>query len=72
MKLTDKAKEAVKTNVRLKNLLAIAFECSVFTIRRWVDEEEIRLTAPTSTDIIEKETDLKIEDILEAETIKEG
>lgn len=73
MKLSDKAKQAIKDSTRLKNLLAIEFDCSVFTIRRWVDEGEVRLTAPSATDIVQKESGLTIEDILETEeTIKEG
>lgn len=73
MKLTDKAKKAINDSTRLKNMLAIAFDCSVFTIKRWLDEGEVRLTAPTATDIIIKETPLTIEDILETEVaIKEG
>lgn len=72
MKLTDKAKKAINENTRLKNRLALEFDCSVFTIKRWLDEGDVRLTAPSSTEIIIKESDLKIEDILEMqETINE-
>lgn len=31
MKLTDKAKTVINKNVRLKNLLALEFGCSVFS-----------------------------------------
>lgn len=70
MKLTDKAKKAILKNTRLKNLLAIEFECSVFTIKRWVDEDEVRLTAPSATTIIKKETGLTDKQILEPEKVK--
>jgi hypothetical protein len=70
MKLTRKAKTAINKNTRLKNLLALEFDCSVFTIKRWVDEDEVRLTAPSSTTIIKKETGLSDSQILESEKVK--
>jgi len=70
MKLTDKAKSIINKNTKLKNLLAIEFECSVFTIKRWMDNDDVRLTAPTATAIIMKETDLKYKEILVAEKVK--
>lgn len=75
MKLTDKAKTVINKNVRLKNLLALEFGCSVFTIKRWLDEGEVRLTAPSATNIIKQETGLTDEQILEdtpTEAVKEG
>lgn len=65
MKLTDKAKAAIKENTRLKNRLALEFNCSVFTIQRWVEIGEVRLTAPSSTIIIKEETGLTDAEILE-------
>lgn len=67
MKLTDKAKAAINGNTRLKNRLALEFDCSVFTIKRWIDEGEVRLTAPSATAIIKEETGFKDKEILEAE-----
>jgi predicted site-specific integrase-resolvase len=73
MKLTDKAKEAINSNTRLKNRLALEFGCSVFTIKRWIDIGEVRLIAPPSTKIITEETELSIEEILEeSETVITG
>jgi hypothetical protein len=65
MKLTDKAKAAINGNTRLKNLLALEFNCSVFTIKRWIDEGEVRLTAPSATNIIKHETGLSDDEVLE-------
>jgi hypothetical protein len=65
MRLTDKAKDAINGNTRLKNRLALEFNCSVFTIKRWLDEGEVRLTAPSSTKIIKEETGLTDSEILE-------
>lgn len=65
MKLTDKAKTVVNNSTRLKNLLALEFKCSVFTIKRWLDEGEVRLTAPSATNIIKAETGLSDGEILE-------
>ena len=70
MKLTKKAKTAINKSTRLKNLLAIEFDCSVFTIKRWLDEDEVRLTAPSATAIIKKETKLSDDQILEPEIVK--
>ena len=69
MRLSEKAKDAINKGTRLKNLLAVELECSVFTIKRWLDDNDVRLTAPVSTQIIEKETGLTIDEILEAEPV---
>jgi hypothetical protein len=71
MRLTDKAKAAINKNTRCKNLLAVEFDCSVFTIKRWLDEDNVVLTAPTATAIIKKETGLTMKQILE-EPVKES
>lgn len=65
MKLTDKAKAAINGSPRLQNLLALEFDCSVFTIKRWIKEGEVRLTAPSATIIIKEETGLTDDEILE-------
>jgi hypothetical protein len=65
MKLTDKAKAAINGSPRLQNLLALEFDCSVFTIKRWIKEGEVRLTAPSATVIIKEETGLTDGEILE-------
>lgn len=70
MKLTKKAKKAINDSTRLKNRLAIEFDCSVFTIKRWLDNDDVRLTAPSSTAIIKSETLLPESQILEAEKVK--
>lgn len=72
MKLTDKAKEATSGNTRLKNLLALQFNRSVFTIQRWIDEGDVRLTTPSATEIIKEETGLTDKDILEQEAQTAG
>jgi hypothetical protein len=43
----------------------LEFNCSVFTIQRWIDIGEVRLTAPSSTSIINEETGLSVSEILE-------
>lgn len=65
MKLTDKAKAAINGSPRLQNLLALEFDCSVFTIKRWIKEGEVRLTAPSATNVIKAETGLTDDQILE-------
>lgn len=70
MRLTAKAKEAINKSTRLKNLLAVEFNCSVFTIKRWLDYDDVRLTAPVSTAIIKSETKLTDKQILEDEKVK--
>jgi hypothetical protein len=65
MRLTDKAKAAASTNTRLKNLLALEFNRSVFTIQKWIAEGNIILTTPSATAIIKEETGLTDQEILE-------
>jgi hypothetical protein len=72
MKLTDKAKKAITTSTRLKNRLALEFNCSVFTIQRWIEAGEVRLTAPSATIIIKEETGLTDKQILESEAATAG
>lgn len=72
MRLTDKAKTEINRNTRCKNLLAVEFDCSVFTIKRWLDEDNVVLTAPSATAIITTETGLAIDQILEAEPVNEA
>lgn len=67
MRLTGKAKAEINKNTRCKNLLAVEFDCSVFTIKRWLDEDNVVLTAPTATAIIKRETGLSMKQILENE-----
>ena len=72
MKLTDKAKNEIQKNTRLKNLLALEFDCSVFTIARWISEGDVRLTAPSATILIKQETGLTDDQILELESATAG
>jgi hypothetical protein len=70
MRLTKKAKAAINGSTKLKNLLAVEFDCSVFTIKRWLDNDDVRLTAPSATIIIKQETSLTDAQILESEKVK--
>jgi len=74
MKLTTKAIETIKKHTRTKNRLALALDCSGFTVERWIKEneegeEDNSLTKAVALDIIMEETKLPIEEILDREQI---
>ena len=74
MKLTTKAIEGIKKHTRAKNRLALALDCSGFTVERWIKEneegeEDNSLTKAIALDIIMDETKLSIEEILDRESI---
>lgn len=65
MRISDKALNAIKESTRLKNLLALAMDCSVYTIDRWIKEGGDNLTKATALKIIREETGLSDSDLLE-------
>lgn len=70
MKITATALS--KITVRTKNLLALAFDCSVPTVERWIkdNDENGDLTKAKAVQIISEETDLPESDILEEMEVK--
>lgn len=66
MKLTQKAIEAIKTH-NLYPHLAIALKVSVGSIYRYVATNDDNLTKAASLDVLKKETDLKVSELLETE-----
>lgn len=73
MKLTIKALEAIKGNTRLHNLVALEFGKSVYTVSRWISENDDNgpLTTAKAVQIIQKESALKKAEILEESSVKE-
>jgi len=74
MTISQKAIGELKHNNRLKALIAIAHDCTVYTIDRWIRTKDIKhLTAAAALhiDIFKKETGFSTEDILvtEAESV---
>lgn len=69
MKLRETIRREVKSNQRLKARLALVFGKSVFTIERWISENEANgdLTKAAALDIIREELDLTDGEILETE-----
>jgi DNA-binding transcriptional regulator YiaG len=67
MKITESTISKIRTNVRVKNRLALALDCSVPTVERWIKENESNgdLTKATAVQIISEETDLTQGEILE-------
>lgn len=67
MKITSTAIN--KITVRTKNRLALAFNCSVPTVERWIKENEENgdLTKAMAVQIISEETDIPATEILEEE-----
>lgn len=74
MKLTTKAIDAIKENTRFKTRLALAMDCSVFSVERWIKGNLDDLTKAKVLDMIMEETGLSMEEILdrtpEPETVK--
>jgi hypothetical protein len=66
MKLSDRAINCFKGNSRLKNRLALEMDKSVYTVDRWISENEENgfLTTAKSIQIIGEETGLSSQDIL--------
>lgn len=67
MKLTKQALEAISKNVRIKNLLALALDCSVTTITRYIDANSDNLTKAAALKVVKDETGLSEDEILEVE-----
>jgi hypothetical protein len=69
MKLSTSAIEKLKGNTRLKNLLALSANKSIYTIEKWIKENETNgdLTKASLLKIIKVETELSEEQILEEE-----
>lgn len=67
MKLSKQALDAISKNTRIKNLLALALDCSGYTIERYISANNDNLTKVAAIRIIRNETGLTEEDILESE-----
>jgi hypothetical protein len=63
--LTNNAVEQIKGNQRLIGRLMALFNKSSFTIARWIEDKDVRLTTPNAIQIINDETGLRINQILE-------
>lgn len=72
MILSQKALKAITT--KAKNRIALALNCSVYTVDRWIKENESDgdLTKATSVLIISEEANIPTDEILEEVTIKES
>jgi hypothetical protein len=62
--LTNNAVEQMKGNQRLIGRLMALFNKSSFTISRWIEDKDIRLTTPGALAIIGEETGLNEGQIL--------
>lgn len=71
MRLTSKAINAIAKNNKAKAKLALEHDKSGYTIERWIDENEDngKLTTAASLQIIQTETELTQDEILEAEMV---
>lgn len=63
--LTNNAADQMKGNQRITGRLMALFNKSSFTIGRWIEDKDIRLTTPAAVQIIKEETGLKESQILE-------
>jgi transposase len=71
MKLTQKAIDDLKSNKRARARLQLDFDKSEYTINRWINENEDNgfLTTAQALKIIQEETELTSEQILEVATV---
>jgi hypothetical protein len=70
MTISQKAIVELKQNNRLKAMIAIAHDCTVYTIDRWIRTRDIKhltTAAALHLDIFKGETGFSTEDILVAE-----
>lgn len=67
MRITQKALKEIKSDTRIKTLLALELNKSVYTITRWIEDNDDNLTKAAALKVIRKETGLKDREILEAE-----
>lgn len=63
--LTNNTADQMKGNQRLIGRLMALFNKSSFTIGRWIEDKDVRLTTPGAIDIIKEETGLDESQILE-------
>jgi hypothetical protein len=72
MKLSAKALKAITT--KAKTRIALAMDCSAYTVDRWIkeNEEDGDLTKATVVQIISEETELTEDKILVAAKVKEA
>jgi hypothetical protein len=64
--ITNNAANKIKGNQRVIGQLMALFNKSSFTINRWIEDKDIRLTTPGALKVIREETGLTDEQILEA------
>lgn len=67
--ISQKAVEACKKNYRLIGALMVQFNVHQYTIERWFENKDIKLTIPNVVDIISKYTGLSQMEILEEEAV---
>ena len=65
MKLTNKAIDLIKKNTRIKNRLALALDCSGFSVERWIKINDDTLTKAIALEIISEELGLPVDEILD-------
>lgn len=64
MQLSTEAIQAIKNKPRTYTVLALEFDKSEQTIRRWVESNDEMLTTPRAVSVIKSETGLKAKQIL--------
>ena len=64
MQLSESAIQAIKKNPRIYTILALEFERTEQTVRRWVDVNDEMLTTVRAIEVLKKETGLKNRELL--------
>lgn len=65
MRLTNKAIQELRSNMRLRNRLALELDKSHSTLNRWISDNDDNLTKAAALVIIREETGLDDSQILE-------
>jgi hypothetical protein len=66
--LSKKAIEALKASESMKGRIAEALGRSVYTVNRWMYDNDVMLTTATALQIIREETGLTDDEILQKES----
>ena len=69
MALTKEALDAIRNNSDLRAKLMLVDSKSEYTIKRWIEDNDSKLTMPMYTNVIAEHTGLVLEQILETEKV---
>ena len=66
MKLSETALDAIRNDSDLRAKLMLADSKSEYTIKRWIEDNDAKLTMPIYTSVIMGHTKMRLNEILES------